>query len=232
MFANKPSTKKTVGGMALSQLVATVFGLFAVGMVSAQTNLDDEEKLRQLERAIHAPSENAQAVKPKPARRTRAIVFDGESEPQAAESGNVAPGHQQWQGNPAPSATASVAMDCAALPPGIKTIGVDFAIQFNIGSAIVSPASERTLDQIARILALSPDRCVIVEGHTDATGNYDRNIMLSRDRAGSVVNFISSRNGIDRKRLVPVGKGSSDSIQNLDPRDPRNRRVVFKVVTG
>lgn len=233
MFANKPTTtKKTVASMSLAQLLSIAFGLFAAGMVSAQTNLDDEEKLRQLERALHAPSESSQAVKPKSARRTRAIVFDGESEPQAAESGNVAPNHQQWQGGAAPSTSTSTVMDCATLPPGVRTIGVDFAIQFNIGSAVVSPASERTLDQIARILALSPDRCVIVEGHTDATGNYDKNMMLSRDRAGSVVNFISNRNGIDRKRLVPVGKGSSDSIQNLDPRDPRNRRVVFKVVTG
>lgn len=231
MFANKPTIKK-VNSVTLSRLAAIAVGVCAMGLANAQTNMDDEEKLRELERAIHAPSENTGAAKPKPARRTRAIVFDGEPEPQAAEPGNVAPSHNQWQGNVAPSTNASAAMDCAALPPGVKTIGVDFAIQFNIGSATVSPTSERTLNQIARILALSPDRCVIVEGHTDATGNYDRNIMLSRDRAGSVVNFISNRNGIDRKRLVPVGKGSSDSIQNLDPRDPRNRRVVFKVVTG
>jgi len=109
---------------------------------------------------------------------------------------------------------------------------VDFAIQFNVGSATVSPASQGTLDQISKVLALSPDRCVIVEGHTDSSGNYDKNMALSRDRAASVVNFISTRNGIDRKRLVPVGKGSSDTMQNLDARDPKNRRVVFKVVTG
>lgn len=232
MFANKPTIKKTVSGMVLSRLVAVALGVCTVGMVSAQTNLDDQEKLRELERAVRSSPDHAGAAQPKPARRTRAIVFENESESPSAEAGNVAPSNNYQQGNAAPSTTASAMMDCAALPPGVKTIGVDFAIQFNVGSATVSPASERTLSQIARILALSPDRCVIVEGHTDATGNYDRNIMLSRDRAGSVVNFISNRNGIDRKRLVPVGKGSSDTIQNLDPRDPRNRRVVFKVVTG
>jgi outer membrane protein OmpA-like peptidoglycan-associated protein len=88
------------------------------------------------------------------------------------------------------------------------------------------------LSQIAKVLALSPDRCVIVEGHTDSTGNYDKNMSLSRDRANSVVNFITVRNGIDRRRLVPVGKGSSDPMPNLDSRDSKNRRVVFKVVTG
>ena len=67
---------------------------------------------------------------------------------------------------------------------------------------------------------------------TDASGNYDRNLMLSRERAESVINFLTSRSGIDRKRLVPVGKGSSDPLRSLDARDPKNRRVVFKVVTG
>jgi outer membrane protein OmpA-like peptidoglycan-associated protein len=55
---------------------------------------------------------------------------------------------------------------------------------------------------------------------------------LSRDRANAVVIFIATRHGIDRKRFVPVGKGSTETMPNLDARDPKNRRVVFKVVTG
>lgn len=172
----------------------------------------DEDKLKELERAMNAPSEA-----PRPKMRTRAIVFD--NQPGAPAEA------------PAP-ATSSGPRDCAALPPDVRSVGVDFAIQFNVGSATVSPASEGTLSQIAKVLALSPDRCVIVEGHTDSTGNYDKNMALSRDRANSVVNFITVRNGIDRRRLVPVGKGSSDPMPNLDSRDSKNRRVVFKVVTG
>lgn len=175
----------------------------------------DEDKLKELERAMNAPSEA-----PRPKMRTRAIVFD--NQPQAASTEAAAP---------APT-SSSGPRDCMALPPDVRSVGVDFAIQFNVGSATVSPASEGTLSQIAKVLALSPDRCVIVEGHTDSTGNYDKNMSLSRDRANSVVNFITVRNGIDRRRLVPVGKGSSDPMPNLDSRDSKNRRVVFKVVTG
>lgn len=174
----------------------------------------DEDKLKELERAMNAPSET-----PRPKMRTRAIVFD--NQPQGA-SAEAAP--------PAPISAGP--RDCMALPPDVRSVGVDFPIQFNVGSATVSPASEGTLSQIAKVLALSPDRCVIVEGHTDSTGNYDKNMALSRDRANSVVNFITVRNGIDRRRLVPVGKGSSDPMPSLDSRDSKNRRVVFKVVTG
>lgn len=190
-------------------------GLLLVAGVGFAQAASDEEKLKELERAMNTPSESGMQ---KPKMRTRAIVFD--NQPQAAE-----PAAQVNQAVTGPR-------DCASLPPDVRTVGVDFAIQFNAGSATVSPASEGTLGQIAKVLALSPDRCVIVEGHTDVSGNFDKNMALSRDRAASVVNFISIRNGIDRKRLVPVGKGSTETMQNLDARDPKNRRVVFKVVTG
>ncbi len=221
---------RNFSALSLSRMAALLLGSLAISAASAQSNFDDEEKLRALERAMQTSSEVPAQAQHKQQRRTRAIVFENEPESAAPEArpetryGNAPP--------PPPPRQAMAAADCASLPPGVRTIGVDFAIQFRVGSAMVSPASERTLNQIARILALSPERCVIVEGHTDATGNYERNIELSHDRANSVVNFISERNGIDRRRLVPVGKGSSDPVQNLDARDPRNRRVVFKVVTG
>ena len=205
---------KKSSGMMLSRVAAALL-VSVLGFGVAQAASDDD-KLKELERAMNAPSETGMA---KPKMRTRAIVFDNQpqSGSQAAESA-------------APAVAG--ARDCATLSPDVKAIGVDFPIQFNAGSATVSPASQATLDQISKVLALSPDRCVIVEGHTDSSGNFDKNMALSRDRAASVVNFISTRNGIDRKRLVPVGKGSSDTVQNLDARDPKNRRVVFKVVTG
>lgn len=214
---------------AWSRVAVLLLGSLAISTAHAQGNFEDEEKLRALERAMQTSSEPAAQPQHKQQRRTRAIVFENEQE--------SAPMQQQQQqpsyGNaPQQPSRAMAIMDCAGLPPGVRTIGVDFAIQFRVGSAVVSPTSERTLNQIARILALSPERCVIVEGHTDATGNYERNLELSHDRANSVVNFISDRNGIDRRRLVPIGKGSSDPVQNLDARDPKNRRVVFKVVTG
>lgn len=199
------------GMIARTCITAVLCGV--LGSANAST---EEEKLKELERAMNAPSE-AGVVKPKA--RTRAIVFD--SQPAGMESAA-----------PAPSSSAPpVARDCFQLPPEVHSTGVDFPIQFNVGSATISPASESTLNLIAKSLSLN-ERCIIVEGHTDSSGNYDRNLQLSRERAESVINFLTSRSGIDRRRLVPIGKGSSDTLRNLDARDPRNRRVVFKVVTG
>ena len=115
------------------------------------------------------------------------------------------------------------------VPPDARLTVVDFTIQFKLGSAEIASSSDKVLHEIAKVLALS-NKCVIVEGHTDATGNADRNNALSRERADAVVNYISDKAGLDKKRLIPLGKGSSEPLKSLDPRNPQNRRVVFKVV--
>lgn len=193
---------------------ALLCGLMLLAMGNGQAVAADDEaaKLEALQRAMTAPGDGEPAKKKV---RTRAIVFDNAGSAPAASA-----------------AAPAGALDCASLPPDVKANAVDFSIQFQVGSAKVSPASEATLGSIAKILALAPDRCVIVEGHTDATGNADKNMALSRDRAGSVVNYIAEKAGIERKRLVPLGKGSSSPAAGLAPTDPKNRRVVFKVVAG
>ena len=204
---------KTIFRPSTSALICGLI-LLALGSGKAVAADDEAAKLKELERAMAAPGDGAPAKKKV---RTRAIVFDNASSPDAAS---------------APASAPAAALDCASLPPDVKANAVDFAIQFQVGSAKVSPASESTLGSIAKILALAPDRCVLVEGHTDATGNADKNTVLSKDRASSVVNYLSEKAGIERKRLIPLGKGSSSPAPGLEPRDPKNRRVVFKVVAG
>ena len=190
---------------------ALLVGLFSLSAFSSVVfGASDEEKLKDLERAMSTPSGAVVVKKP----RTRAIVFDNEpAQPVVSNETKVGNG-----------------VDCGSLQPNVKATAVDFAIQFKVGSSEVASSSEQILKQIAKILALSPDRCVLVEGHTDVSGNADTNLALSRDRAGSVVKFIVEKAEMEPKRFVPIGKGSSDPLKNLDPRNPLNRRVVFKVV--
>ncbi|MFA7278968.1 MAG: OmpA family protein [Sterolibacterium sp.] len=190
---------------------------------------DAKSKLDDLKRAMTAPNDGAHEIgtadsSTKKKIRTRAIVFD--NEPQAAAAPAAPAADLAKAGRPA------VKGDCSALPPDVKANAVDFAIQFKVGSAEISSTSEMTLNEIAKILSLSPERCVLVEGHTDLSGNPEKNMVLSRERANSVVNYITDKAGLDRGRIIPSGKGSSDPLKNLDPRDPKNRRVVFKVVAG
>lgn len=185
--------------------VAALMSVLAASALAAS----DEEKLKDLERAMTAPTEQAPVKKP----RTRAIIFDVESAQEAAQVPRV-----------------DGSTNCSSLPANVSATAVDFAIQFRAGSSEIAPTSERILFQIAKILTLSPDKCILVEGHTDVSGNADMNTALSRDRADAVVRFIVDKASMDAKRFVPIGKGSSDLLRNLDPRSPLHRRVVFKVV--
>lgn len=191
---------------------AIVVALLAICTVSSFAYGDsDEKKLKDLNRAMSAPASEKIVKKP----RTRAIVFDNEP---ALKPETVI---QQ---------KTEVATDCKSLPSNTKSTAVDFAIQFKVGSSEVAQASEQLLREIAKILALSPNRCVLVEGHTDVSGNADTNMALSRDRAEAVVNFVVDKAKLESKRFVSIGKGSSEPLKNLDPHHPLNRRVVFKVV--
>lgn len=197
--------------MGSASAIVVMLGCILVGLSSgAHAGAGEEEKLKALQRALAAPVDKGEEFSAK------AIVFDRDGEAGAARADAA----KQPAGD----------VDCASVQPDAKTTAVDFEIQFKSGSAALSPVSENTLVQIAKVLALTPDRCVLVEGHTDAKGNADVNLKLSRDRANTVVNYIVSKAGIKRSRLIPEGKGSTEPLQNLDPRDSKNRRVVFKVV--
>lgn len=74
-----------------------------------------------------------------------------------------------------------------------------------------------------------------VTGHTDARGpenaigNKPGNIKISADRAKAVFNSLR-KEGITSPNMIYKGVGSSDLLPGVDPNDPQQRRVSFKVV--
>jgi outer membrane protein OmpA-like peptidoglycan-associated protein len=194
-----------------------VCGLLVAPTLATALSITDEDKLRELERAMSSQGATEATGEAPKKRRTRAIVFDAEPEAEATPSTTAAVKSERIQ-------------DCQSPPANVRITPVDFAIQFRSGSAEIAPASQDTLIQIAKILSLSPDKCILIEGHTDAIGNPDSNLRLSRERAHAVHRFITDRAGLDANRIQAIGKGQTEPLKNLDPRDAKNRRVVFKVV--
>ncbi len=122
-----------------------------------------------------------------------------------------------------------IAKHCSSLPLDSKSTAVDFTIQFKNGSAELTKPAEIILQKIASALKFS-DKCVLVEGHTNSIGNANYNITLSGQRADSVIKFISENSQIPQSRFIGIGKGFSEPLKQLDPRNPKNRRVVFKII--
>jgi outer membrane protein OmpA-like peptidoglycan-associated protein len=89
----------------------------------------------------------------------------------------------------------------------------------------------RILDKIVAILQKYGKYSIVVEGHTDSTGDETYNMELSKRRAEAVGTYLVD-NGIDSDRLEYVGHGPKfpiDTNTTIEGRR-RNRRVEFLLI--
>lgn len=158
--------------------------------------------------------------------RTRAIVF--ENAPTEAAAPSAQPNSQ-----PAPSSAPGPAAPVAQRPAQTMQVSdnaIAFPIQFKVNSAQILPESVPFLESMAGLMQKDPGIRLLIEGHTDISGSYQRNMALSRERAFSVMNYLIDRYRIDPMRLMPMGKGPTDPLPGHEPTDPKNRRVQFRII--
>jgi len=84
-------------------------------------------------------------------------------------------------------------------------------VTFKSGSARLNEESEYSLNKILEELRANPLQRVIIEGHTNPTGDDRKDIKLSRDRAQSVRRWLVSA-GIDKTRIKITALGSSKPL--------------------
>jgi outer membrane protein OmpA-like peptidoglycan-associated protein len=102
-------------------------------------------------------------------------------------------------------------------------------VQFQNDSAVILPASNGLLSEIADVLLSNPRiHQLEVQGHTDNRGSVDHNQTLSEDRANAVKTWLV-QHGVASDRLVAKGYGQSRPMSpNVTERNrARNRRVQF-----
>jgi OmpA-OmpF porin, OOP family len=102
-----------------------------------------------------------------------------------------------------------------------------YGIYFDFNKADVKPESEPTLEQIAKLLKDTPSLKVLIVGHTDNVGTFPFNMDLSQRRATAVVAILTSKHGISRERLSPVGVSYASPVASNKTEEGRakNRRV-------
>jgi outer membrane protein OmpA-like peptidoglycan-associated protein len=174
--------------------------------------------------------------------KTRAIVF-GDTATGADQPSSPAPQQNTPIAQPAATAPASAtapqqqaqAAALAAKPVPAQAMQVSdnaiaFPIQFKVNSAQIMPESLPFIESIAGLMQKDPGVRLLIEGHTDISGNYQRNMALSRERAFTVMSHLIDRYGIDPMRLMPVGKGPMEPLPGHEPTDPKNRRVQFRII--
>ena len=103
-------------------------------------------------------------------------------------------------------------------------------LNFNTGSAVLTPESNSTVTNLIAILKAYPSATIGLEGHTDKTGSSEDNIRLSVDRAVAVKNLLVA-GGVDAVRIEAKGFGDERPIAPNDTEDGRakNRRTELVV---
>jgi OOP family OmpA-OmpF porin len=101
-------------------------------------------------------------------------------------------------------------------------------VEFAFGSAELTEEGRALLDEILDGLRENPLVGVEIAGHTDDVGDEEANLLLSQERAETVVQYFVSK-GEDRARFVVVGFGESQPIADnaTDEGRARNRRIEF-----
>lgn len=105
-------------------------------------------------------------------------------------------------------------------------------ITFHTNSAELTPGARKALNAVGRALNMDKlaDFKFTIEGHTDPRGSYELNQRLSQARAETVLNYLVREHGVERSRLVAIGKGYNELLNRSNPTAPENRRVQMNVI--
>ncbi len=104
-------------------------------------------------------------------------------------------------------------------------------IEFESGSAILTDAGNKILDEMVVALTKVGAKKVKIIGHTDSSGDANKNTVLCQERAMAVQNYLVSKS-ISVDRLSTAGKGSSQPVADNSTAEGRkkNRRIEFEVL--
>jgi NitT/TauT family transport system substrate-binding protein len=105
------------------------------------------------------------------------------------------------------------------------------SIYFEPDSAKMSLDSRAIVDEIGRFMKAYENTVVDIDGNTDSTGSRAHNLVLSRERAETVKQYLIDRYGFPAERMRTVGNGPDRPIADNSTPDGRekNRRTDIKV---
>lgn len=104
-------------------------------------------------------------------------------------------------------------------------------LMFNQSSADVAPSSLPEMDRIGKMMTEYPTMEILLEGHTDNVGDWQKNVKLSEDRVLEVKKYLHSK-GISLDRIQTKAWGGANPISSNVTEETRkwNRRVEFTIL--
>ena len=135
---------------------------------------------------------------------------------------------------PAPAPAAAPAPAPAPAPAVVPAAPVSEKVTyaadtfFDFDKSTLKPEARAKLDDLVSKTGGINLEVIIAVGHTDSVGSDAYNLVLSRERARSVRDYLVGRHGIDASHLKTAGYGEFRPIDGSDPHDGVNRRVEFR----
>lgn len=114
----------------------------------------------------------------------------------------------------------------------LQATTIAFIINFEFDSVSVTTESRPYLDALGEMLNFKQlkGKTLRIEGHADAKGDSNYNLVLSEGRARAIKNYLTDYHRIDPSRLVTLGYGESRLLIPTDPMASENRRAEFTPV--
>lgn len=103
-------------------------------------------------------------------------------------------------------------------------------VLFKTGQRTFDASFNTTLDQVMAILRQHPQVDLVIEAHTDDVGDAGNNLLLSQERAQSILDYFVAH-GAAPERLRPIGFGEDRPLADNATAEgrARNRRVEFRL---
>lgn len=128
---------------------------------------------------------------------------------------------------------------CSGTPSGAKVdadgctlkltqkVGITLKLNFDTDKADIKSEFADEISKVASFMRQYPGSSVVIEGHTDNTGNSDYNQKLSQRRAEAVADSLVRDHGVAGDRVKAVGYGDTRPVADNSTAAGRaqNRRV-------
>jgi outer membrane protein OmpA-like peptidoglycan-associated protein len=101
---------------------------------------------------------------------------------------------------------------------------------FALDSYQLQDETKSNLGELAKTLNKYEDTNILIEGHTDSSGEEDYNQNLSEKRAREVENYLASQ-GVKGSRITTEGYGEKQPLKTNETAEGRqsNRRVEVAI---
>ena len=121
-------------------------------------------------------------------------------------------------------------MGCSENLSEVKT--TDLTIQFDTSSAEVKPKYFEELGKLAVLHQQNLNHKILIEGHTDSSGERTTNLTLSKARADAVAEALVEKYSVSRSDILTSGFGPDEPVADNASAEGRqkNRRMVAHVV--